>query len=411
MSKETAEDSADLILTDARLVPMAGGQVETIADGVLAVAGGRSRYAGPAAGRPAGLAGPEISAAGALVTPGLVDFHTHLVFGGNRAREFELRLEGADYAQIARAGGGILSTMRATRQAGEAELVAAAAPHLAQLLAEGVTTLEIKSGYGLDLESERRQLRAARALGARADLRVVTSCLAAHALPPEWAGDADGYIDHVAGALLPSLAEEGLVDQIDGFCETIAFTAEQIARLFAAARDLGLPVKLHAEQLSDSGGAVMAAGFGALSCDHLEYASAAAVAAMAEAGTLAGLLPGAYYTLGETRPPPVEAFRAAGIPMALGTDFNPGRSPVRSLLAVPNMACRLFGLTPAAALAGITCHGARALGLAAETGSLEAGKAAEFCLWDLDSPAELAYWFPPPRPRAVFTPAGWRFGP
>jgi imidazolonepropionase len=330
--------------------------------------------------------------AGRLVTPALVDCHTHLVFGGDRAREWEMRLEGASYEAIARAGGGILSTMRATRAASEDELVAAALPRLDALLAEGVGTVEIKSGYGLTVADELKMLRAARRLGRERPVRVVTSWLAAHAVPPEYAGRAMAYIEEVAIPGLRAAAEEGLADAVDGFCESIAFAPAEIERLFAAARDLGLPVKLHAEQRSDLGGAALAARFGALSADHLEHLSEAGIAAMQAAGTVAVLLPGAFYVLRETRAPPVAALRAAGVAMAVATDANPGSSPLLSPLLALNMASTLFRLTPSEAFAGMTAHAARALGLGAGAGTLAPGAPADLAIWNASNVAELGYW-------------------
>ena len=327
---------------------------------------------------------------GQLVTPGLVDCHTHLVYGGQRAREFEQRLQGASYAQIARAGGGVLSTVAATRAASDGELWHGAQARALALMAEGVTTLEVKSGYGLSAEHEARCLRIARLLAHELPLTVRTTCLAAHALPPEFEGRPDAYISAVC-QWLPALKAQGLVDAVDAFCDHIAFTPAQTRRVFEAARQLGLPVKLHAEQLSDQGGAALAAEFGALSCDHLEWLSAAGIAAMARAGTVAVLLPGAYYFLRETRLPPVAALRAAGVPIAIATDHNPGSSPTLSPLLMLNMACTLFGLTPEEALRGMTVHGAAALGLH-DRGRLLAGQRADFVAWPLDHPAELAYW-------------------
>lgn len=340
---------------------------------------------------------PDVDAAdivdcdGRLVTPGLIDCHTHLVHGGDRSAEFEMRLAGASYEAIARAGGGILSSVRATRLATEAELVASALPRLDALLAEGVTTIEIKSGYGLDQKSEARMLRAARALGQARPVRVVTSFLGAHALPPEAAGDRDRYIESLASTVLPALAAEGLIDAVDAFCEEIAFTPPQCARLFGVARRLGLPVKLHADQLSNGGGAALAAEVAALSADHLEYTDAAGVAAMAAAGTVAVLLPGAFYVLRETQAPPVEAFRRLGVPVALATDCNPGSSPLTSLLLTMNMGATLFRLTVDECLAAVTRNAARALGLAAEVGTLEVGKRCDLAIWDVERPAELVY--------------------
>lgn len=328
---------------------------------------------------------------GALVTPGLVDCHTHLVYGGDRAREFELRLQGATYEEIARGGGGILSTVRATRAATDDALFAAARARVRTLMAEGVTTLEIKSGYGLTLTDEARMLRVARRLGHELPVEVFATCLAAHALPPEFAGRPDEYIAAVC-EWLPLLHAEGLVDAVDAFCERIAFTPAQTRRVFETARTLGLPVKLHAEQLSDQGGAIVAAEFGALSCDHLEYLGPDGVRAMAQSGSVAVLLPGAYYFLRESQAPPVQALRDAGVPIALATDHNPGSSPTLSPLLMMNMACTLFRLTPEEALRGMTVHGARALGLV-DRGTLAAGRRADFVIWELQHPSELAYRF------------------
>ena len=323
------------------------------------------------------------------MTPGLIDCHTHLVHGGERSNEFEMRLEGASYEEGARAGGGIVSSVRATRAASAEARLGGALARLDRLMAEGVTTVEVKSGYGLDLATEARLLRVARRLGAARDFGVRTSFLGAHALPPEAAGDKDGFAGLVADTMLPALAAEGLVDAVDGFCEGIAFSPAQIARVFDAARGLGLPVKLHADQLSDLGGAALAARYGALSADHLEHASEAGAAAMAASGTVAVLLPGAFYFLRETQRPPVAAFRRHGTRMAVATDYNPGTSPLTSLLFAANMAATLFRLTVAECLAGITREAARALGLLDETGTLEAGKWADLAVWDVERPAEL----------------------
>ncbi|RFO95473.1 imidazolonepropionase [Rhodoferax lacus] len=328
---------------------------------------------------------------GALVTPGLIDCHTHLVYGGQRAAEFELRLQGASYEAIARAGGGIRSTVAATRTATDAQLLASARQRAQALMAEGVTTLEIKSGYGLSLEHEARCLSVARQLGQSLPLSVRTTYLGAHALPPEFEGQSDAYVDAVC-AWMPQLQAQGLVDAVDAFCENIGFTLAQTRRVFEAARNLGLPVKLHAEQLSDQGGAALAAEFGALSCDHIEHLSNQGIAAMAQSGTVAVLLPGAYYFLRDTHVPPIAALRAAGVPMAVSTDHNPGTSPSLSLLLMLNMACTLFRLTPEEALRGVTVHAARALGLQ-DRGQLVAGQRADFCVWDVGHPNELAYWF------------------
>ena len=363
-----------------------------IAHGALLTDGDTLRWVGADDDLPAGLRpDAEHDLAGALVTPGLVDCHTHLVYGGQRAAEFELRLQGASYAQIAQAGGGIRSTVAATRAAQDGELYRAALGRAQALMAEGVTTLEIKSGYGLSAEHEARCLRIARLLGHELALTVRTTCLSAHALPPEFDGRADEYIDAVC-AWLPGLHAQGLVDAVDAFCEHIAFSPAQTRRVFEVARALGLPVKLHAEQLSDQGGAQLAAEFGALSCDHLEFLSPAGIQAMASAGTVAVLLPGAYYFLRETQAPPVAALRAAGVPMAIATDHNPGSSPTLSPLLMLNMACTLFRLTPEEALRGLTVNGARALGLH-DRGQLAAGQRADFVAWPVDHPNALAYGF------------------
>ena len=334
---------------------------------------------------------PAHDAGGAWIAPGLIDCHTHAVYGGNRAAEFEQRLNGATYAEIAQAGGGIVSTVRATRQASVDDLVESALPRLRAIAAEGVTTVEIKSGYGLDTATERRMLQAARRIPDHVPVDVAATFLGAHALPPEFAGDADGYIDLVCREMIPAVAEAGEADAVDAFCETIGFTRDQTERVFRAARDHGLPVKLHAEQLSDLGGAALVAEYGGLSADHLEYAGEAGVRALAKAGTVAVLLPGAFYYLRETQLPPIDLFREHGVGMALATDCNPGSSPVTSLLLMLNMACTLFRLTPAEALAGVTREAARALGLQDRIGTLEPGKAADFALWDIGRPGELAY--------------------
>lgn len=372
------------LLTDARLAGHPGADA-------LAFRAGRIAWLGRLADLPADLAGlPRAALDGRLLTPAFVDCHTHLVHGGHRAREFELRLQGASYEQIAREGGGIVSTVAATRGAGVEGLVAQALPRLDAMLAEGVATIEIKSGYGLDQDTELDMLRAARRLAGLRPVRVVTTFLGAHAVPAEYRGRADDYLDQVCLPALRAAHAEGLVDAVDGFCEGIAFSPAQIARVFAEAARLGLPVKLHAEQLSNLGGAQLAARHGALSADHLEYATEADAAAMAAAGTVAVLLPGAYYVLRETQAPPVAAFRAQGVPMAVATDMNPGSSPLCSILMAMNMACTLFRLTPDEALAGVTLHAARALGLD-DCGALAPGLRADLAVWSVGSPAELAY--------------------
>jgi imidazolonepropionase len=374
----------------ATLAPDAPGLGE-IDDGVVAARGGRIVYAGPRADAPRFETAEVIGCEGRWITPGLIDCHTHLVWGGDRAEEFALRLAGASYEEIARAGGGIVSTMAATRAAGEADLVSAALPRLDALIAEGATTVEIKSGYGLSLEGEIKQLRVARTLGRRRDVTVRATFLGAHALPPEFAGDSDGYVDLVCRTILPAVAAEGLADAVDGFCEGIGFSPAQVRRVFEAATALGLPIKLHAEQLSNLHGAALAAAFGALSADHLEHLDDDGVAAMARAGTVATLLPGAFYFMRETKLPPIEALRAANVPIALATDCNPGTSPLTSLLLTMNMAATLFRLTVVECLAGVTRNAARALGLADETGSLQTGKRCDLAIWDIERPAELVY--------------------
>jgi imidazolonepropionase len=383
--------SGSLLIENANVATMlpdrSGGA--PLADAAVLITGGRIAWCGPGKDLPDDANADEtLDAGGRLVTPALIDCHTHVVHGGNRAREFEMRLQGASYAEIARAGGGIVSTVAATRAADEATLLSQALPRVDALLADGVATIEVKSGYGLDLETERRMLRTARAVAEARPVEVVTSFLGAHAVP---AGtDADTYIDTVCIPALRALSAEGLVDAVDGFCEGIAFTPDQIARVFDAARALGLPVKLHAEQLSHTGGTALAARYGALSADHVEYATEADAAAMDEARTVAVLLPGAFYTLHETRKPPVAAFRAHGVPMALATDCNPGSSPMTSLLLAMNMGCTLFGLTPEEALRGVTANAARALGLT-DRGTIAPGLRADLAIWDVENPAELAY--------------------
>ena len=384
-------DSLWINLRIATMVP-GGVAYGAIEDGAMAIRDGRIAWVGRRADMPAGSARETHDGGGRWATPGLVDCHTHLVFGGDRAQEFEMRLGGATYEQIAQAGGGIRSTVAATRASTLDALIASARPRLAALAREGVTTVEIKSGYGLDIETELRQLRAARRLGAEGPVRVATTFLGAHALPNEFQGRQSDYVDLVAGPMLDAVAAEGLADAVDCFAERIAFTPEETARLFTAARARGLAVKLHADQLSDQGGAALAARFGALSADHLEYTSEAGAAAMAVAGTVAVLLPGAFYFLRETKLPPVDALRRHGVAIALATDANPGSSPLLSPLLVMNMAATLFRLTPEEALAGLTRNGARALGLQDRLGTLEIGKVADVALWDIERPAELVYW-------------------
>lgn len=387
--------SALTLWRNAKLATLAGDTPwGWVANGALLTQGAHIVWAGDAAALPTAQTPHiqnEVDLGGALVTPGLVDCHTHLVYGGQRAAEFELRLQGASYEEIARAGGGIRSTVAATRAASDADLLASATRRAQSLMAEGVTTVEIKSGYGLSEADEARCLRVARTLGDTLPLTVRTTYLGAHAVPPEFAGRTDDYVDAVC-SWMPALQRQGLVDAVDAFCENIGFTPAQTRRVFEAARALGLPVKLHAEQLSDQGGAALAAEFGALSCDHLEHLSEDSIRAMKAAGTVAVLLPGAYYFLRDTKLPPIDALRAHRVPMAIATDHNPGTSPGLSLLLMLNMACMLFRLTPEEALRGATVHGARALGLH-DRGTLAAGQRADFCVWDLDHPNELAYWF------------------
>jgi imidazolonepropionase len=366
----------------------------TIRDAAIAVAGGRIAWVGRRVDLPQGWqAENEHACDGAWLTPGLIDCHTHLVHAGNRAHEFEMRLQGASYEDIARSGGGIVSTVRATRTATAEQLLQQSAVRLSQLIEEGVTTVEIKSGYGLDTLNEEKMLRVARRLGEAFNIGVRTTFLGAHALPPEFTGRADDYIALVCEVMLPTVAAQGLADAVDAFCENIAFTPEQTLRVFAAARRHQLPVKLHADQLSDLGGGALVAGAHGLSADHLEYAAEDSVRAMAAAGTVAVLLPGAFYFLRETRKPPVAWLRRYGVPMAVATDCNPGSSPCTSLLLMLNMACTLFGLTPAEALQGVTCHAASALGIQADRGKLQADMRADFALWQISEPGELAYAF------------------
>jgi imidazolonepropionase len=383
------------LLRNARLATLAPdwpglGIVER---GAVAIENGRIAYVGPESEMPSRLRelGEIVNCEGRWITPGLIDCHTHLVYAGSRAHEFELRLRGATYEEVARAGGGILSSVKALRAADEDELARQSLPRLDALIGEGVTTIEIKSGYGLDLANERKSLRAARRLGQERPVGVRTTFLGAHALPPEAANDRGGYIARLVAEMLPAIAAEGLADAVDGFCEGIAFSPDEVARVFTAAKALGLPVKLHADQLSNLHGAALAASFGALSADHLEHADEAGVAAMAEAGTVATLLPGAYYFIRETKQPPIELFRRHGVAMAIATDCNPGTSPLTSLLLTMNMAATLFRMTVEECIAGVTREAARALGLLDQTGALEAGKWADLAIWNIERPAELVY--------------------
>ncbi len=372
----------------------------TILRGAIAVKDRRLAFVGTEAGLPSRAAKEHEDCGGNWVFPGFIDCHTHIVFGGNRAREFEARLNGVSYETLARQGGGILSTVNATRKATVEELTASAVKRLKYLAADGVTTVEIKSGYGLTFDDEKKMLRAAKAAAVEVGLSVRTTFLGAHALPPEYAGDPDSYIDHICEMMLPALAKIGLVDAVDAFCEGIGFTYEQTERLFETAKRHGLPVKLHAEQLSDLCGAELAAKFGALSADHLEYANSKSIKAMAEAGTVAVLLPGAFYVLSETKRPPIEMMRAAGVDMALATDANPGSSPVLSIQLMIHMGCTLFGMTPEEAIAGITRNAAKALGLD-DRGTLETGKRADMVFFDIEEPAELAYWVGGQKPSKI----------
>ena len=385
----------DTVWLNARLATLVEGRpgLGIVEPGAIAARDGRIVFAGPESELPSAARAAQrlVDCEGRWITPALIDCHTHLVYGGDRAHEFELRLKGATYEQIAREGGGILSTVRATRAATEDELMASALRRLDALIAEGVGTVEVKSGYGLDLAAERKSLIVARRLGEQRNVEIRATFLGAHALPSEFAAKRDAYIAYVADTMIPALAGEGLIDAVDGFCETIAFTRDEIARVFSAAKRAGLPVKLHADQLSNSGGAALAAEYRALSADHLEYADEDGLAAMARAGVVAVLLPGAYYVLKERHAPPVELMRKLRLPMAVATDCNPGTSPMTSLLLALNMAATLFGLTVDECLAGATRNAARALGLLGETGSLEAGKRADLAIWDIERPAELVY--------------------
>lgn len=379
-----------ILLTRAAIATMTDGY-GMIEHGALAIEGANVLWVGQACDIPNDLKSlPTHDCGGRLLTPGLIDCHSHIVFGGDRAAEFEMRLNGASYEQVARAGGGILSTVSATRRASEDDLLETALGRADLMIAAGATTIEVKSGYGLTIEDELKMLRVARRISQHRPLDVVTTHLAAHAIPPEFQGRGDAYIDEIALPSLWAAHDEGLIDAVDAFCEGIAFTPFQVERLFRAAQTLNLPIKLHAEQLSDLKGAALAAGMGALSCDHVEYIGPDGVEAMARAGSVAVILPGAFYTLRETQAPPIAAFRAAGVPMAVATDFNPGSSPVASLPLSMNMACTLFRLTPLEALQGTTLHAARALGLS-DRGTIAPGQRADLCLWDAKHPAELSY--------------------
>ncbi len=371
---------------------MAQGNYSIIEDAAMVTAGSLIEWIGPRSQVPTADYAQVHDLQGAWVTPGLIDCHTHTVFGGNRSGEFEQRLEGVSYAEIAAKGGGIASTVRATRAASEDELFESARKRLRSLLRDGVTTVEIKSGYGLDLANERKMLRVARRLGDELPVSVRATCLAAHALPPEYKDRADDYIEHICSEMLPALAAEGLVDAVDAFCEYLAFSTEQVERVFKVAQQLGLPVKLHAEQLSSLHGSSLAARYRALSADHLEFMTEEDAIAMAASGTVAVLLPGAFYFLRETQLPPMEALRKHGVKIAIASDLNPGTSPALSVRLMLNMACTLFRMTPEEALAGVTQHAATALGMGATHGSLEVGKVADFVAWQIDRPADLAYW-------------------
>jgi len=391
--------SFSTLFRNAQIATMTPGKsYGLIENGAVVISADRIKWVGAEKELPdefAGLQGKNLE--GRLVTPALIDCHTHLVYGGSRATEFELRLNGASYEEIARNGGGILSTVTATRNASENELLAQSLPRLDALLSEGVATIEIKSGYGLDIETEIKMLRVARQLGKERSVRVKTSFLGAHAIPPEFSGKADAYIDFVCEEVLPAVHYENLADAVDGFCENIAFSPNQISRVFEKAKSFGLPVKLHAEQLSNLGGATLAAKYGALSADHLEFLDQTGVEVMGESGTVAVLLPGAFYTLRETQLPPLDSLRKAEVPIAIATDCNPGSSPLTSILLCMNMSCTLFRMTPEEALCGVTIVAAQALGIGDEVGTIEVGKKAELAVWNVDQPAELAY-------RAGFNP-------
>ena len=381
----------DSLWRGAHIATMKDGVYSVIENAAIGVVGGRIVWIGEAQDLPDYETQSEHNLDGGWITPGLIDCHTHLVFGGNRAGEFEQRLNGVSYQEIAKQGGGIASSVKATRDASEEELIASASRRLKSLIADGVTTVEIKSGYGLSLDAELKMLRVAGQLGNDFPVTVKRTCLAAHAMPPEFV-EKDDYIDYLCETLLPKAAKLGMADAVDAFCEGIAFSTEQVARYFKTAESLGLPVKIHAEQLSSLGGTAMAASFKALSADHIEFIEESDVKAMAESGTVAVLLPGAFFTLKETQRPPIDLLRQYGVPMAVATDANPGTSPALSLRLMMNMSCTLFALTPEEALAGATIHAAKALGMADTHGSLEVGKVADFVCWEVESPGELSYW-------------------
>ena len=381
----------DSLWRGAHIATMKDGLYSVIENAAIGVVGGRIVWIGEAQELPNYDTQNEHDLGGGWITPGLIDCHTHLVFGGNRAGEFEQRLNGVSYQEIAKQGGGIASSVKATRDASEVELIASASRRLKSLIADGVTTVEIKSGYGLSLDSELKMLSVATELGKQFPVTVKRTCLAAHAMPPEY-DDKDAYIDYLCDTVLPKVAELGVADAVDAFCEGIAFSTEQVARYFKTAESLGLPVKIHAEQLSSLGGTSMASSFKALSADHIEFIEESDVKAMAESDTVAVLLPGAFFTLKETQRPPIALLRQYGVPMAIATDANPGTSPALSLRLMMNMACTLFALTPEESLAGATIHAAKALGIADTHGSLEIGKVADFVCWDVESPGELSYW-------------------
>ena len=400
---------AQTVFTHARIATLTGESgYALIDDAAMMIDRDRIEWVGSMAELKTVAGAEVIDCEGMLVTPGLIDCHTHLVYGGDRADEFELRLEGAGYEEIAKNGGGILSTVKATREASESDLLAQARPRLEQLLSEGVTTVEIKSGYGLDADNEMKMLRVAKTIGEDYQLRVQKTFLAAHALPPEYSGRADDYIQQVCDDMLPRAHAEGLVDAVDAFIESIAFSVPQAGRVFDVASALGLPIKAHVEQLSDLGGAVMVSGRGALSVDHIEYLRAGDVPKLLENGSVAVLLPGAFYALRETQLPPLQALRDNQVPIAIASDSNPGSSPVSSLLLMMNMACTLFAMTPTEALRGVTINAARALGLENEIGSLQAGKQADLVIWNVDRPAKLSYQIGLNSCAAVMQAGKWR---